>query len=392
MNYYVDYFDFYLNGIGYRMLGKNRNQQLRYDLLCINPRSDKMIFTLTETLLEDSNRILIQYMDFWKTGVFKVALAKKYKTANAYINDRLAILYNSPKIKDNFELDIYQSDITNKFINGYLINDLKLKGKNSFIYHRTSNADNNNRTLFKQKINDYDLMYSGLNSLLNIREIDSIIAYLNNRADDKKMIFQRGYILDELFQRYPKLNTNHSFFYNLFDNNYNTAMALSVEAKRLSSLKSELNGIGLSNFVYYYDYGLYKEINSLNSKQLYELSVNASWQVFVQKVNELYKHLFFLKKIDQNYNIYKYFSRYVYGREFLCKSIIRILDLIINKIDIPKYMWFMQYEEFHEQSEIFIYNLFREQYFFCVANDVLKSKSMIKKLVQDIKKVEEWRK
>lgn len=392
MNYYVDYFDFYLNGIGYRMLGKNRNQQLRYDLLCINPSSDKMIFTLTETLLEDSNRILIQYMDFWKNGVFKVALAKKYKTANAYINDRLAILYNSPKIKDNFELDIYQSDITNKFINGYLINDLKLKGKNSFIYHRTSNADNNNRTLFKQKINDYDLMYSGLNSLLNIREIDSIIAYLNNRADDKKMIFQRGYILDELFQRYPKLNTNHSFFYNLFDNNYNTAMALSVEAKRLSSLKSELNGIGLSNFVYYYDYGLYKEINSLNSKQLYELSVNASWQVFVQKVNELYKHLFFLKKIDQNYNIYKYFSRYVYGREFLCKSIIRILDLIINKIDIPKYMWFMQYEEFHEQSEIFIYNLFREPYIFSVANDVLKSKSMIKKLVQDIKKVEEWRK
>lgn len=169
-------------------------------------------------------------------------------------------------------------------------------------------------------------------------------------------------------------------------------MALSVEAKRLSSLKSELNGIGLSNFVYYYDYGLYKEINSLNSKQLYELSVNASWQVFVQKVNELYKHLFFLKKIDQNYNIYKYFSRYVYGREFLCKSIIRILDLIINKIDIPKYMWFMQYEEFHEQSEIFIYNLFREPYIFSVANDVLKSKSMIKKLVQDIKKVEEWRK
>lgn len=55
-------------------------------------------------------------------------------------------------------------------------------------------------------------------------------------------------------------------------------------------------------------------------------------------------------------------------------------------------MWFMQYEEFHEQSEIFIYNLFREQYIFSVANDVLKSKSMIKKLVQDIKKVEEWRK
>ena len=107
MRYYVDYFDFSLGGISNRMIMTNKILRLKYDVLCANPQNDIFVFTITETLLEDSNRVLIEYDDFWKNGVFKIAFAKKYKSAKTYINDRLDILYDEG-VK-NFEFDIYNT-------------------------------------------------------------------------------------------------------------------------------------------------------------------------------------------------------------------------------------------------------------------------------------------
>lgn len=212
MDYFVDYFGYCLGGIGNRMRVKNRNERLLFDILCINPETDKLIFSLPETLLEDSNRILIQYVDFWKNNIFKIALDKKYKSANAYINNRLELLSKNLGNNENYELDIYQSPIINDFINDFLIDNLGLRGKKSFIIHRTNNADITHRNLLKGKINKDDFLYKNLSSYLDIKDIDIIIKYLNDQADNKKNLFQRGHILNQIFKMYPKLNSNHSFF------------------------------------------------------------------------------------------------------------------------------------------------------------------------------------
>lgn len=166
MNYFIDYFGFYLSGIGYRMQTKNRNERLLFDVLSINPSNDRLIFSLPETLLEDSNRILIKYVDFWKNNIFQIALDKKYKSANAYIDNRLKLLNNNFKNNDNYELDIYQSPLVDYFINDFLIHDLRLCGRKSFIIHRTSNADINHRTLLKESLNKEDLFYKNLSPYL----------------------------------------------------------------------------------------------------------------------------------------------------------------------------------------------------------------------------------
>lgn len=264
MNYFVDYFGYYLGGIGNRMRVKNRNEKLIFDILCINPNTDKLIFSLSETLLEDSNRILIKYDDFWKNNIFKIALDKKYKNANEYIDNRLKILNKSLDNHNNYELNIYQSVIPNYFINDYLIRNLNLRGKNTFIFHRTSNADINHRVLLKEKINNYDLLYSNLLQYLNLKEIDILINYFNNQADDKKNLFQRGHILNQVFEMYPVLSSKRSFLYNIFDHNYNDALAQSVNAQRLSTLLHSLNGVSLSKFLYNYDYDVYKKICSFS--------------------------------------------------------------------------------------------------------------------------------
>ena len=96
MKYYVDYFDYYLSGLtsGYRMKTRNRRERLLFDLLCIDPKQDIFVFTLTETLLEDSNAILVKYVDYWKNGVFKIAMSPKYKSATKYVDDRLGALHD----------------------------------------------------------------------------------------------------------------------------------------------------------------------------------------------------------------------------------------------------------------------------------------------------------
>lgn len=92
MIYYVDYSDFYLGGRANRLIIKNKILRFKYDILCIKPQNDILVFTLSETMLEDSNRILVEYDEFWQNGIFKIVLAKKYKNAKTYISDRMKIL------------------------------------------------------------------------------------------------------------------------------------------------------------------------------------------------------------------------------------------------------------------------------------------------------------
>lgn len=390
MNYYVDYFDFYLGGIGNRTFIKNRSIRFRFDILCLNPDTDKMIFTLSETLLEDSNRIITQYDDFWKKGVFKIAFSPKYKTANTYINDRLNILHSGPTMERNFEIDIYQSAITSGFLNDYLLEKLDLRGKNSYVIHRTSNADLNNRLLLKSRVNQSDNIYGQISKCLDLKKFDTLMYYLLKRADDKKQIFQREYIVNEIFLKYPELNKKREVFYNMFDQNYNDAMALSVNARRLSTINDRINGIGLANFIYQFDYNLYKNICSLKSSQIFLLVTSPSWHSFLADINGIYNYLFSIKKIDQNYNCYKYLKRFFITKTYVCKYILDIMEWVVNIMatQIPKSYWYMYCKSLELEVNNILESFFNPKYIFDIATKIFAKKELMNLLVDDIKKVE----
>lgn len=384
MNYFVDYFGFYLGGIGYRMQLKNRNERLIFDILSINPANDILIFSLPETLLEDSNRILIKYVDFWKNNIFKIALDKKYKNAQVYINDRLKLLDNN-SINNNYELDIYQSPLSNYFINDYLINDLKLRGKKSFIIHRTNNADINHRTLLKESINKGDLFYKNLSSYLKVEDIDKMLDFLYNQADNKKNLFQRGHILNQVFKMYPSLNSNHAFLYNVFDNNYNDALAISVNAQRMSKMYHTLSGITLAKFLYNFDYTMYKKICSFTPTQLFVLCKDISWLMFIQRIKELYEYLFINKNINSNYNIYKEYKKKSIVKTYMFGFIINIIDHIINQLNIPQPYLYNYYIHFKTSLNNYIEAyLNSKNYLYYIASDIYDRKESIQKLINDI--------
>lgn len=339
MKYYVDYFDYYLSGLtsGYRMKTRNREKRLLFDLLCIDPKQDIFVFTLTETLLEDSNAILVKYVDFWKNGVFKIALASKYRTAMKYVDDRLGALYDNFGNIENFEIGIYQSDITYGFLKEFLVDDLKLRGNNTFILHRESDADSINRHLLLDKVTNLDYMNEGLKSILSTDEIDKVITTLSDRAKDKSVLFQRGYILNELFCQYPDLNRERLFFYKLFDTNYNNAMAQAVGAVRLSQIKSRLTAVSLEFFMRKLDVNLYKELSTLTPHQLYILTNTDDWQVYVGFISSLFSLLYNYKEISQD-EMFTYFKKYYLRKQFAINSIIDILLLCVSKLDYPEFM------------------------------------------------------
>lgn len=289
---------------------------------------------------------------------------------------------------ENYELDIYRSGIANSFINDYLIGNLKLRDQNSFIVHRKSSADKNHRALLKDRINNNNLIYKELSSYLSTKEIDKIVNYFNDQADNRKILFQRGLILGEVFNMYPSLNSNHSFLYHVFDNNYNDALALSVDAERLSNLVDTLNGVSLSKFMYNFDPCVYKKICAYNAHQVYLLSINPSWIIFVDKIRELYEHLFWAKNINQNYNVYKYYRQKVIIKKYPYDFIVRIMDLIIGQTGIPQPYWFFYYNDFKRALNDYINNFLElKDNMFCVSSDIFERKKAIQTIVNDIRQI-----
>lgn len=383
MIYYVDYFDFYLGGRANRLIIKNKILRFKYDILCIKPQNDILVFTLSETMLEDSNRILVEYDEFWQNGIFKIALAKKYKNAKTYISDRMKILNDEERT--NFELDIYNSDIAHTFFDEYLEDKLKLKGQKSYILHRTSNADTNNRILFRKRISDMETMYHGMKDIMNYSEINNLIKELSDRSNDGSQVFQRGYIIKDIFQKYPSLHKKSSFLYNLFDQNYNDAMALAVDATRLTTLQSRVNGDVLEKFISSMDPKMYKKINLMTSQQLYSLVNCKSWQRYVDNVNELYFYLWELKKLPKDHNIYKYYKKRVDLITYAYKYLIEIMDRIIGFITIPEPYWRIYYEQLKYNIEMIKESyLLRTNYILYLASDIFAETSLINMLIDDI--------
>lgn len=383
MKYYVDYFDFFLGGIANRMAVRNRELLLKYDILCIDPNHDIFIFTVTETLLEDSNRILIKYDDFWKNGIFKIALSKKYRNARVYVDDRLKILNNNGE--QNFELDIYNTQIVQLFLNDYLEGKLKLKGKNTYVEFRTSDADMNNRTLFIKRVTDLDKMYGALGEYLDCNTFNALVDDLVERGHDKSQIFQRGYILHDMFLKYPSLCKSRSFMYNLFDQNYNDAMAISVDATRLSTLKHRMNATVLEQFILEMAPSMHKKLNLMRPHDVYTLINNRSWRLFVEEINELYVYLWKVKKVHGNCNIYQYFIERINFHTYTHKFLIEIMDRIINLVSIPEPFWRIYYEQFKYEYEQWWDNRFRQtNYIIWLAAEILRKRCYMNQIIDDI--------
>lgn len=165
-------------------------------------------------------------------------------------------------------------------------------------------------------------------------------------------------------------------------------MALSVNAKRLSKLQHTLNGISLSRFIYNFDYTIYKKICSFTPHQIYILSEDISWLNFIQKIRELYEHLYMVKNISQYYNVYKFYKQKVVIKTYMFDFIINIIDYIINQMGISQYYWFDYYTYFKVMLKYHIDTyLDSKNYMYYIASDIYDRGKSIQTLVNDIRNI-----
>ena len=334
-------------------------------------KNEKFIFSLTSTLSTESNKLVIAYEDFWKNGKFKIALDKKYKNANNYISDRINILSRNQNLKkNNYELLMYNSRSTNYFLDNYLIGKLSLKGKNNYVEYRSTNADENYRTLIRNNFYSNKDMRKHYLHLRNIdigyydfiKLIDDLIALSN----EKSFIFQRKNIFDEITSKYPKIENNVVYLKNIFDECYNIANALSVDSRCVSSLNYRLNGVVLSNFLAKFDKELFDRIKYFTPSQVFLLANIRSWQLFVDSINMLYCSLFEVKSTSQLINIANYVNKSIAKKNIAKIMAAKIINMLINTMTCfePSFYQNKQYLILH--SDLFIDNFLKiiDKYYF----------------------------
>lgn len=277
-------------------------KQLTFDLLCFYPAS--IVLTLTSTLIGQSSKQFVEFHDFWKAGKLKIHFSKG-DTADKYLDRKLAS-YNGVA-NDNYEMRLYLADNTSKFVNDYLKRQLLKNGIN-YVLPRVSNADKNNRKVFIDNlgINEREIIEA---CDLSLKRFDALAFRLENLADDHKFTFQRSYIIRDL--------VDHQIFSNvlevpqklltLFDASYNQAMAQSINAPILSTMDSQLNGIGLKRFIEGYSPKLYHLICEMEPSQIFLLAQDKNWIIYRNYIKYLFASLLSLSKkaVTQKTDFYK---------------------------------------------------------------------------------------
>jgi len=384
VNYCVDYFEFSFN---HKIEKVDIENRFKFDLLSVYP--GKIVFTLTAALTEESSSILMKYSDFWLNKKLGITFAKKYNSAINYINDRMAILNKGVhKLEQNYEYQIYTSKHTNDFIN-YLTSDLSMhgSGKNSYIVHRKSDADYDNRLLFRSEIIDsQNFIYKNLRSVLNFKDFTNMSCKLIDLADDKKIIFQRGNIVHEVEANFPQIGKGIYFLQNIIDNIYNKAMAQSANAIKLSTENLRINGIGLTKFLYSFDKELYLDIQTLTPHQLFKLAEDRSWQLFIDDINALFVDLIGYKNITQNTNITKYVNRNIAIKTTLKEAASFVLDCILGTIAICVPLAYALKKQIESKFDpILNVQLYRFSKYYYLAMEIHERSIRVKGIVKDIK-------
>jgi hypothetical protein len=342
MDFYVGYLAGHSESSGHlQMTAQNAydlENILKFDLLSISLREDRIVFTITGALLYSSNSILMKYDDFWKSRNLGIIFAPKYKSIQKYVSDRMTILDKSlANIENNYEYKNYTSKHIALFTE-YLKSKLGLAGtgKRGFICHRTTNADTNFRTSFQNELSYNDSsIYRQLNSNISHREYSSILSRLIDLANDKSFFFQRATITSEILSEFPNAGNVISSISTVANDSYNKAMALSVNASYLSNHNERINGRGLISFLFHFDNELYNEIRTLTPRQIFLLASQGSWRLFVQAINNFYAEVRKMGVIYQDTNFAKLLVDNIQMRNTVLGTSDFFLTLLFCLMGIP---------------------------------------------------------
>ena len=259
--------------------------------------------------------------------------------------------------------------------------------KNSYIVHRKSDADYNNRFLFRNEIIDNQkTLYKNLKSVLSFNDFTNMSSKLLDFSDNKKVIFQRGNIVHEVENTFPKIGRNIYIIQNLIDNVYSKAMAQSVDAMKLSTQNLQINGIGLINFLCNFDNELYLDIQTLTPHQLFLLAEDRSWQLFIGAINTLFVDLIGCKNITQSQNITKHVNRNVVLKTTIKEVVSFVLDCILGTIAICVPSSYVFKKQIESSFDTFLdTQLHKFSKYYYLTMEIYVRNIRIKGIVKDIK-------
>ncbi len=281
--YFADYLDYSIEKRGRNI--SSPYEQLIFDLLCFYPA--RTVLTLTSTLIGEASTRFIEFHDFWKNGALKVHLSKG-DTADKYLSRKLAS--SSGYVEDNYEMKLYSSEKAAHFVKKYL--KAELTDQNiDYVLPRTTNADQNNResVLDNLAINERAIIEAPGFSM-TLSEFDQFAYRLQNLADDTSFIFQRSHIIHDLVEHriFKDASLISPVILSTLDTSYNQAMAKSINATIISTMSSQLNGVGLRNFIKGYSPKLYGLIISMSPAKIFLLVQDKNWQIFRDYISKLY--------------------------------------------------------------------------------------------------------
>ena len=326
---FADYMDYSIERHGRNLTSPF--ERLTFDLLCFYPSS--IVLTLTSTLIGQSSEKFVTFHDFWKAGKLKIHLSKG-DTADKYLDRKLAS-YNGAST-DNYEMNLYLADNTSIFVNHYLKRELIKKGIN-YVLPRISNADKNNRKAFIDNlgINEREII-EAYDYPMSLKRFDKLALRLENLANDQTFTFQRSHIIHDLVEHqiFPNDLSIPRRLLNMFDASYNQAMAQSINAPILSTMDSQLNGLGLKRFIEGYSPKLYNLICSMVPSQVFLLAQDKNWIIYRNYIKCLFESLLRSNRrvVTQNSDFYKETAKYETKDHLIKACIDKMFEIVFEPI------------------------------------------------------------
>lgn len=284
MRFYIDYLDHITSGAkSFPLLA----QRLRFDLLVYG--RDKLCMSVPACVkMEDTTKLLQELDAFWNSGIIQLQIDKKHrgKAANYFFN-RKRVLSNAmseEKLINHFEFVAYEDARTDHFFSIYL----------------PSNTHGSQDALFIDKIQDTDALFrSGTVDLLvenyepicKTLDINRSIAFtgmvnrIQGMACDNGSLFQRAIVEEIITDEFNPRRSESLAIATILDRAFANANAQTSNAIPISLIRRRITGRWLHRLLYKSYSDLYNEICNLSWPEVYELSQDKDWDLFIRYIN-----------------------------------------------------------------------------------------------------------
>ena len=284
MLFYIDYLDHVISGTKTFWL---LEQRLRFDLLVYG--RERLCMSVPACVKMGDTTKLLQKLDaFWNAGIIQLQLDKKHKgNASNYFQNRKRVLANAmpeEKLLKHFEFVAYEDSRTDHFFKSYL----------------PSRTNNTHDILYIDKMHDTDMLFrSGTVALLNdhyepiCRTLDinrsitftGMVNRIQGLAWDNKSLFQRALIEETILNEFHPQRNETLAIATILDQAFAKANAWTSEAVPISLVRSQITGRWLLRLLRKSYPDLFTEICKLSWDDVYNLSQDRDWDMFIRYIN-----------------------------------------------------------------------------------------------------------